>query len=132
MAYPFANNQYAQSSSYGYRGDYTDQQPTQFGSSAARFHHEGPHAGQQHDEYEPSMVARDAQRDTSSVTAYNPYTSGPAADPYKDEKALNHGNSPYDMSPDMGTPSPYTGKSIWTADDKRVMAKRSAVAKIFR
>lgn len=140
MAYPFANNQYAQSSSYGHQG-YNDPyatQPTQFGSSAAQFRHEEPsYSGQEQGgsyESEPSMVARDAQRDTSSVNAYGAYSGRQDGD-YdvdKDEKLYNEGNSPYQRSAEMMGATPYVGRSIWTADDKRVMAKRNFPAKLFR
>lgn len=140
MAYPFAENRFAQSGSHDYQGyndPYTSHQPaaTQF-NTTDRYHQEGPpYSGQgltDSYEYEPSMVARDAQRgnDSSYQTYPNNNSTNLGDDDLHEEKAV--GRSPYETAPEMYAASPYAGNSIWTYDDKRVMAKRSVPARIFR
>ncbi|UZJ54262.1 hypothetical protein CBS101457_003582 [Exobasidium rhododendri] len=139
MAYPFANNQYAQSSSQGQHG-YNDpyaQQPHQFGSSAAQFHDEEPHYSNLQESYEGqprSMANEDTLRDGSATAPYTAYPGRQHGlyDTDINEKDGSAGGTPYERSPYVVGTTPYAGKSIWTVDDKRVMARRGVAAKIFR
>lgn len=124
MSYPFTNPQYAQSGNYGH-------QPQQsYGSSAARFDYDNDHAyngygnGAGRDGYGHEMQEAPSHRD---------FDEGPPSLPEKDvdgQKMYNEGSSPYGPAA-MADPI-YTGKTIWSRDDKSAMAKRGVPAKLFR
>lgn len=138
MLYPFAENRYAQSGSHEnheYNDPYTAHQPAMPQYNSDRYQEGPPFSGQgptDSYEYEPSMVARDAQREEHSL--YQSYANNDNAnlgdDDLHQEKTV--GRSPYETAPEMYSASPYIGNSIWTHDDKRVMAKRTVPVRIFR
>jgi hypothetical protein len=128
MSYPFADNRYAQNSSNGphaYSNPYdSHQQPSQ----AYPEEHE-----QDSYEYEPRGAVRNSAAAPPAGGRTEPYGAYAAReqDDYMHEEKTP-ARSPYETAPEMLGASPYAGKSIWTADDKRVMGKRNVPARIFR
>lgn len=137
MAYPFANNQYAQSASHShsYDNDYNRSyahpatHPDQYASTSAPYEQEREYAERPHD--------RDPYYDPGeTITPIAPYGREQEQDLYPSptpmEKELVPTATPYEKSTDMLTASPYRSNSIWTIDHKRVMAKRSVPVRILR
>jgi hypothetical protein len=139
MSYPFTNNRYAQTSSQGHRGynDPYEQRSDQYATSGAPYHsEEAPSQGGQQSSYDeqPDMMSRDPQMEpaTGTTAPYNVYSDrqNDLYDAPGNEKFADGGA--YERSPYVVGATPYAGKSIWTSEDKRVMARRSVPAKLFR
>jgi hypothetical protein len=125
MAYPFADNRYAQNSS-NHSHAYNDPYAGRYAGATE------PAYTEERDsyDYDPRGMSRDA---VPVPTA--PYASYPTEPPQDDEYVHNEkiaATPGYGTSQDLLSSSPYAGKSIWTADDKRVMGKRNVPARIFR
>jgi len=131
MSYPFADNRYAQNSSNGphaYSNPYdSHQQPSQSGAAYPEEHEQDSY------EYEPRGAVRNSAAAPPVGERTEPYGAYAAReqDDYMHEEKTP-ARSPYETAPEMLGASPYAGKSIWTADDKRVMGKRNVPARIFR
>lgn len=115
MSYPFVNQHYAQDSS----------RQNRYGNQEGGYN-----------SYESEQYGRYGGGDVSEMQEYphsNVHENSGAPDvPEKSEKIYNNeGNSPYGTR-GAGTDPVCAGNSIWTHDDKRVMAKRSVPAKLFR
>lgn len=134
MAYPFADNRYAQNSSNTHQS-YND--PYESHQHAAPYEAAQPAYSEEQDSYDQEPRSLASSRDAApAAVPYGGYPTMPQ-DGYSPQDDYSHqektmGRSPYETAPEMMSASPYAGKSIWTADDKRVMGKRNVPARIFR